>query len=82
MDNLLDFLLKPEGAMLFMFLVLPGFIMLRTLESRIAGERAKAGEALVDIIVFPRLMTALGPWCSLPLEYTTLVSCRVGPFLY
>ena len=52
MDHLLDFLLKPEGAMLFMLLVVPGFVSLRFYENRVAGERRKAGEAIVDIIIF------------------------------
>lgn len=38
-----------------MWLVVPGFIALRTLESRVAGEKMKAGEALIDIVVFSAL---------------------------
>lgn len=59
MDTLLDFLKKPDGAILFMLLVVPGFLALRTMESRIAGERVKAGEAAIDIIVFSALNDGL-----------------------
>lgn len=55
MEKLLEFLLQPAGAILFMLLVVPGFIALRTVESLIPGEKTKAGEAAVDIIVFSAL---------------------------